>query len=74
MADNIGAAMHRLVTTFVFLVYWQLAMKKHRDCTVPVQNWSQFVLTFDEGQQINTHFRFIGNANVHMRFAIPVPY
>ena len=49
-------------------------MKKHRDCTVPVQNWSQFVLTFDEGQQINTHFRFIGNANVHMRFAIPIPY
>ena len=29
-----------------FLVKLQLAMKKHRDCTVPAQNCSQFALTF----------------------------
>ena len=54
-------------------------MKKHRDCTVPAQNYSQFALTLGDGQQINTYFRFIGNANryVHMCYAIPfivIPY
>ena len=37
--------------------------------TVPAQNYSQFAT---EGQQINTHFRFVGNASryIHTHCAI----
>ena len=47
-------------------------MKKDRDCTVPAPNYLQFALTLGEGQQINTHFRFTGNANryVHIVYVI----
>ena len=67
---------HRDRSKVFFLVYLQLAMKKHKDCTVPAQNCSQFPLTFGEGQQINSHFRSINCllqiVTYIMRYAIPV--
>ena len=48
-------------------------MKKQRDCTVLAQNYSQIALTFGEGQQINTHFRFIGNAKI-VTYICAIPY
>ena len=61
---------HRDCSKGFFLVYLQLAMKKHKDCTVPAQNCSQFPLTFSEGQQITSHFRFKVNANCYVHNAL----
>ena len=63
---------HRDCSKGFFLVYLQLAMKKHKDCTVPAQNCSQFPLTFSEGSILTSGLKLTQIVTYIMRYAIPV--